>query len=108
MEKVVVIGLGLIGGSLALDIKHRGAYKIFGIDTNPAHVSRAKELGIIDAEGSFDELEDASVVIVAVPVDKVEAVTLKVLDSIGAATLVFDVGSVKEQLCKAVSNHPKR
>lgn len=108
MEKVVVIGLGLIGGSLALDIRHRGAYTISGIDTNPVHVNRAKELGIIDAEGSFDQLEDASIVIVAVPVDMVEAVVLKVLDGIGDSTLVFDVGSVKEQLCKAVANHPKR
>lgn len=108
MEKVVVIGLGLIGGSLALDIKNRGDYKVFGIDKNPDHLKRASELEIIDAEGSFDELEDASIVIVAVPVDKISEVTLKVLDNIGDSTLVFDVGSVKEQLCKSIANHPRR
>ena len=108
MEKVVVIGLGLIGGSLALDIKNRGDYKVFGIDKNPDHLKRASELEIIDAEGSFNELEDASIVIVAVPVDKISEVTLKVLDNIGDSTLVFDVGSVKEQLCKSIANHPRR
>ena len=108
MEKVVIIGLGLIGGSLALDLKQRGSYRVFGIDQNARHLSRAKELGIIDDEGSFDTLEDASVVVVAVPVDKIIEVTLKVLDHIGESTLVFDVGSVKEQLCKSIAEHPRR
>ena len=48
MEKIVVIGLGLIGGSLALDLKKRGNYKVFGIDQNPEHIKKALELGIID------------------------------------------------------------
>ena len=108
MEKVVVIGLGLIGGSLALDMKHRGDYKVYGIDKSPEHLKRALELGLIDAEGSFSELENDSIVIVSVPVDKISEVTLKALDHIGDSTLVFDVGSVKEQLCKTLENHPKR
>ena len=44
MEKLVVIGLGLIGGSLALDIKKRGNYKVYGMDANSTHIDKAKAL----------------------------------------------------------------
>ncbi|WP_456377307.1 prephenate dehydrogenase [Lutibacter sp.] len=108
MEKLVVIGLGLIGGSLALDLKKRNGYKVYGIDKNPAHIKKAIELGVIEQEINFAQLLDASVVIIAVPVDIIPQVTKKVLDVITENTLVFDVGSVKNQICKAVSEHPNR
>ena len=107
-EKLVVIGLGLIGGSLALDMKKRGAYKVFGIDNDPQHIAKALELGIIDAQEEFTGLEDAAVVIVSTPVDTIGEVTLKVLNHISDNTLVFDVGSVKNDICKSISEHPKR
>ena len=47
MEKLVVIGLGLIGGSLALDLKKREGYIVYGIDQNPEHIKKALALGII-------------------------------------------------------------
>lgn len=108
MEKIVVIGLGLIGGSLALDLKQRMPCSVFGIDKNPEHLKKAKALGIIDDEIAFSEIHTASVVIIAVPVDKIPAVALKVLDGIENDTLVFDVGSVKNNICLAIENHPKR
>jgi prephenate dehydrogenase len=108
MEKLVVIGLGLIGGSLAFDLKKRGNYTIYGIDQNPEHIKKAIELGIIDAEISFSEIVDASVVIIAVPVNIIPKLTQKVLDVVSNETLVFDVGSVKNEICKAVENHSKR
>ena len=108
MEKLVVIGLGLIGGSLALDLKKRNGYKVYGIDKDPAHIKKALALGVIDAEIDFSQLSDASVVIIAVPVDVIPQVAIKVLDAISKDTLVFDVGSVKNEICKAVSEHPNR
>jgi len=108
MEKLVVIGLGLIGGSLALDLKKRNGYKVYGIDQNAQHIKRALELGVIDEASDFSTLTDASVVIIAVPVDVIPQVTKKVLDIISKDTLVFDVGSVKNEICKAVSEHPNR
>jgi prephenate dehydrogenase len=108
MEKLVVIGLGLIGGSLALDLKLRMNFKVQGIDHNPEHIKKALALGIIDEEGSFEQLSDASVVIIAVPVNIISQVTLQVLDQISDKTLVFDVGSVKNEICKKIQNHPKR
>ena len=108
MEKLVVIGLGLIGGSLALDLKKRNGYNVYGIDTNPIHIKKALELGVIDEEIDFSQLADADVVIVAVPVNLIGVITGKVLDIVSENTLVFDVGSVKNEICKTISNHPKR
>ncbi len=108
MEKLVVIGLGLIGGSLAIDLKKRNGYEVFGIDANPAHIKKSLELGVIDSEIDFSQLSDASIVIIAVPVDAIPQVAIQVLDLISKDTLVFDVGSVKNEICKMVSNHPNR
>jgi len=106
---VFVIGLGLIGGSMALDIKT--AYPtavLYGIDANEDHLNEALELGIIQQKATFSALKDAAVVIVAIPVDVQLEVLPKVLDAISDTTLVFDVGSTKTQVCAAVENHPKR
>ncbi|NLP58843.1 prephenate dehydrogenase [Lutibacter sp. B1] len=108
MEKLVVIGLGLIGGSLALDLKKRVNFKVYGIDQNPNHVTKALELGIIDEEIDFEKISDASVVIIAVPVNVAADVTNEVLNRISKNTLVFDVGSVKQGICETILNHPKR
>ena len=108
MEKLVIIGLGLIGGSLALDLKQRMGFKVYGIDQNPDHIQKALELGIIDAEMNPSELSQASVVIIAVPVNVIPHVLKKVLDTIATNTLVLDVGSVKNEICKSIENHPKR
>jgi prephenate dehydrogenase len=108
MEKLVVIGLGLIGGSLALDLKKREGYKVYGIDRNPEHIRKALALGIIESAIDFSQLSDASVVVIAVPVNKIPEVTLKVLDLVSEDTLVFDVGSVKNEICKAIQHHPNR
>lgn len=108
MEKIVIIGLGLIGGSLAKDLKLRTNCKVYGIDANPAHIKKALELKLIDAETSFENIKDASVVIVAVPVNVIPEITTKVLELVSKNTLVFDVGSVKNKICKTLENHPNR
>jgi prephenate dehydrogenase len=108
MKKLVVIGLGLIGGSLALDLKKRLKYTIYGIDANEKHVDKALELGIIDKKGTFEDVKDAAIVVIATPVNVVASVLHKVLDLIDEETLVFDVGSVKNDICEAISKHPNR
>ena len=108
MEKLAVIGLGLIGGSMALDLKKRLNYKVLGIDNNPKHIQKALELGIIDKAATFEDLTDVDIVIVAVPVDKIAEVSSQVLDVISNNTLVFDVGSVKKNICDFIDSHPKR
>lgn len=107
--KIYVIGIGLIGGSMALDIKtlHPEA-KIYGIDNNESHLEEALALGVVDSGATFDDLVDADFVIVSVPVDVALTVLPRVLDIIGDATIVFEVGSTKMPICEAVANHVKR
>jgi len=109
MTNVFVIGIGLIGGSMVLDIKslHPDA-TIYGIDTNESHLAEAITLGVIDKVATFEDLAEADFVIVSVPVDVALAVLPKVLDAIGENSIVFDVGSTKIPICDAVANHPKR
>lgn len=108
MNKVAIIGLGLIGGSLAVDIKKAFNSTVVGIDKSQQNSERALELGFIDEVSSIESLTDVDVVIIATPVDTVPAIAAKVLDIISDDSLVFDVGSVKAGICKSLANHPKR
>ncbi|WP_418263998.1 prephenate dehydrogenase [Flavobacterium faecale] len=107
--KVYVVGIGLIGGSMVLDIK--GLYPlatVYGVDTNENHLEEALELGVIDQAAKLEDVADADFVIVSVPVDVSLKVVPQVLDYAGEETIVFDVGSTKYPICEAVANHPKR
>ncbi|WP_350292887.1 prephenate dehydrogenase [uncultured Croceitalea sp.] len=107
--KVFIIGIGLIGGSFAKDLKrlHSDA-QVFGIDTNEAHLDKAIELGLIDEKLDYNALPDADMVLVAIPVDVLVNELPKILDAVGEDTVVFDAGSTKSLVCKSVENHPKR
>ena len=107
--KIYIIGIGLIGGSMALDIK--SIYEnvtIFGIDANENHLKEAIKLGIIDQKATESDLINADLVIVCVPVDIALLILPEILNKIGEETLVFDVGSTKFPICEAIENHPKR
>ena len=107
--KVIIIGIGLIGGSLALDIKqHYPNAEIFGIDANENHLLEAEKLKIIESAGSFEDLKNADFVILSTPVDVSVLILPEILDKIGDETLVFDVGSNKMPICESVANHSKR
>ena len=109
MNNIFVIGVGLIGGSFALDIKARyPEANIFGIDKNEVHLAEAKSLGIIDNIAHLEQLPDADVVIVSIPVDATLKLLPKILSAISESTIVFDVGSTKEDICSAIKNHPNR
>lgn len=109
MKQVFIIGVGLIGGSFALDIKKQNPEcVVYGIDKSEAHLDKAKTLGIIDKKATYEDLSTADVVIVAIPVDATLEVLPKVLDLVSDETVVFDAGSTKEDICLKVKNHPKR
>ncbi len=108
MNKIAVIGLGLIGGSLALELKKSSWATIYGIDKNEDHLQKALDLGIIYEKATLDIVSEVDVVIIAVPVNIIPGISIAVLDLIGKDTLVFDVGSNKVAVCDAVRNHPKR
>ena len=106
---VFIIGTGLMGGSLALDIQEQYSdAKIYGIDTNQPNLQEALELGVIHQKATFNDLEKADIVILSIPVDKQLNVLPKVLDKITDNALIMDVGSTKAQICEVVKNHPKR
>lgn len=107
--KIYVIGIGLIGGSIALSAKELNPQiTIFGIDNNEAHTTEALALGVIDQAAVLDDLSNADIVIVSVPVDVTMTLLPQVLDRINDDAIVFDVGSTKSLVCEAVANHPKR
>jgi len=106
---IAVIGLGLMGGSFALDIKSvYSDSKIFGIDNSDSNLKEALALDLIDQIITYDDLIKMDIVLVSIPVNYSLIVIPKVLEKINENTLVFDVGSTKEAICQILENHPKR
>ena len=107
--KIGIIGVGLMGGSFALDIKVPFPSSVtYGIDDSFENLQKAKEIGLIDFVISFNDLHKMDLILVAVPVNHSLSLIPKVLDLVNSNALVFDVGSTKEAICTLLSNHPKR
>ncbi|HTJ53171.1 MAG TPA: prephenate dehydrogenase [Cyclobacteriaceae bacterium] len=108
--RTTVIGLGLIGGSIAIDLRKAGvATHLTGVDLNADHTTQALELGLVDEIKSLEEAAlDADLIITAIPVNAIRTVLLKLLDLISKDTIIIDTGSTKASICKAVAEHPKR
>ncbi|TVZ55932.1 prephenate dehydrogenase [Lutibacter sp. Hel_I_33_5] len=104
-----MIGIGLIGGSFAIDIKnHNPDVVIHGISRKDTTLNKALELNLIDKKATLDDLQNADLVIVSIPVDATLKLLPTILDKISDTTLVVDAGSTKEEICKVVEHHPKR
>ena len=108
---VTIIGLGLIGGSLALSLRQHGlAAHLIGVELSAEHARRALELGLVDevADDLAAAVRRADFIVVAVPMDAMLAVLPRVLDATGPQQTVIDVGSTKVALLAAVAGHPRR
>lgn len=106
---VFVIGIGLIGGSLAKDIKSAfDNVTVYGIESNEANLAEALSLGIIDKKATYQDLQLADMVIVSIPVDFMVTELPVILNAVHEDCVVFDVGSTKSMICKVLENHPKR
>jgi prephenate dehydrogenase len=92
-----VIGVGLVGGSLAWGAKQRGlAREVIGVDVAPESSRRAVDEGVVDAMMTMaDGVRGADLVVLAVPVGRLEAVAREVAPFTADSTVVTDVGSVK-------------
>lgn len=109
MKNIYVIGVGLIGGSLAIDIKRNDPeVLVHGVSRKQSTLDQALELNIIDKKATLDDVEHADLVIVSIPVDATVKLLPTILDKIPDTALVVDAGSTKVDICKAVENHPKR
>lgn len=105
-----VIGVGLIGGSMALALKEKGiAKKVIGVGRNAASIQKAIDLGIIDEGLPLEEaVKQSDFIYVSIPVDATIPVIKQVMDLITDKQVVADAGSTKFALCDALKNHPMR
>ena len=109
MTNIYSIGVGLIGGSLALDIKKNNPkVVIHGISRKDETLNKALEIKIIDKKAVLEDVKHADLVIVSIPVDATVKLLPAILDLIPDTGLVVDAGSTKLDICKAVEDHPKR
>lgn len=115
--KVGIIGLGLIGGSMAIDLKRRGfASEVLGVEAEPVNAAAAEKIGLVDRVVDFEQcVDEADIVVLAVPVGTAVQMLPLVLDRFQATMhdavslkVVIDVCSTKEQLAECVKDHPLR
>jgi prephenate dehydrogenase len=109
MDKIFVIGIGLIGGSLCLKIRDINPnVEIYGIDISEEHLQQALESGIIDFKSSIDNISKANLVLLTTPVDISNNIITEILDRINEKAIVIDFGSTKSNICRITKNHKNR
>lgn len=108
--KVGIIGLGLIGGSIAIDLKRKSyAEQVLGVEADPVNASAAEKIGLVDQVTDFEDcVRQSDVIILAVPVGAAIKLLPAVLDRIGEKQTVTDVCSTKKLLVNQVRLHPMR
>ena len=106
---ITIIGVGLIGGSLALDLRYKYSVKrIIGVDKSPEHLIRAKQLGLIDESASLqDAIDRSDLLILSTPVSTSCKLLPKILDKL-TNQVIIDVGSTKANILRLVKEHPQR
>ncbi len=107
---VSIIGLGLIGGSLAISIRENElAKRIIGVDSSSKNAEDAIAIRLVDEITNIETAVPlADLVIIAAPVDQTKLILPKVLDSINKNSTVIDVGSTKEGICRTADQHHNR
>ncbi|SDZ83137.1 prephenate dehydrogenase [Arachidicoccus rhizosphaerae] len=104
-----IIGLGLIGGTMAWALRDQGlSGHIIGVDNNEEHSRRALELGIIDELLTLEEaVKAADLIILAIPVTAAAKLLPELLNMVDHQ-VITDVGSTKRGLVLAAEGHPRR
>ena len=107
---ISIIGIGLIGGSLAITLKENGfARRIIGVDASQDNLDKAMRRRLIDEDMGLEEgVAAADIVVLATPVDVMLSLLPRILDKVEPHQLVIDVGSTKERLLEVVKGHPNR
>ena len=106
---VGVIGLGLIGGSIALKIKEIDSNAvIYGLDKDLNSMSYSLRKGIIDKKLDINSIDNLKYIFIAIPVDAIKSEIESILNKISNDTLVIDLGSTKYEICKRVVDHANR
>jgi prephenate dehydrogenase len=107
--RLAVIGIGLMGGSLALSLKKKGFVShVIGVDNNLDHQTEALRLGIVDEIRSLeDAVKLSDIIAIATPVNTAEKLLPLILDLVDQQ-IVFDLGSTKEAVAQIASVHAKK
>jgi prephenate dehydrogenase len=101
-NRLVVFGVGLIGGSFALALKQANAVKqVIGVGRRAETLKRAQALGIIDAIGDASSVAGADLVLIAAPVAQTETLLRKLKPHLQPGTVVTDAGSTKSDVVQA-------
>lgn len=105
---VAIIGLGLMGGSLAISLKKLDFIEsVVGSDHNPTHQKEAIELGLVEKIVKFDEVKDYDVIFLAIPVDGVISALNNLVD-IKEDTAIIDLGSTKAKIVASVPSQIRK
>ncbi len=107
---ITIIGIGLIGGSMAKMLRHhRFAKKIIGVENNAKHAKQALVIDLVDEILPLEEaIIESDLILLATPVHIATELAKKILDKLTDKQTLFDVGSTKQNICEAVATHPKR
>ncbi|NUO00144.1 MAG: prephenate dehydrogenase [Saprospiraceae bacterium] len=107
---VTIVGIGLIGGSLAITLKENGfAARIIGVDANSDNIDKAFRRRLIDETMPLENaVMQSDVIIVATPVDAMLQLLPDILTLVTEKQVVLDVGSTKVRLMEALKGHPRR
>lgn len=104
---IAIVGLGLIGGSMAIDLKTRGfANHVVGVDNSKLNSATALNIGLVDEICTLEEaMTKVDLVIVAVPVSVAAKVVSQALDLSNENQVVIDTCSTKEKICESLKYH---
>lgn len=108
--RVAVIGVGLIGGSFALNLKRLSiAKEVIGVDRSSKNIEVALRRGIIDRGAELEEaVASADLIVIATPVNAIPQLAVKILNRVNPSQIVIDMGSTKNELHEMILKHPLR
>ncbi len=108
--RIFIVGLGLIGGSLALTLKERGTVEeVMGMEVSEERAKEALSLGLADRIVPFEEgVTTAALIVLATPVDTIPMLAVKALNRVQKPQVVIDLGSTKGELCEVIDQHARR
>ncbi|MFN3630984.1 MAG: prephenate dehydrogenase/arogenate dehydrogenase family protein, partial [Casimicrobiaceae bacterium] len=102
VSRLAVIGVGLIGGSLALALRQAGAVgEVLGVGRSRANLDQALALGLIDRVAPIEEAARADIIFVATPVAQMPGIFAALAPHLAADTIVTDGGSTKRDVIAA-------
>lgn len=101
-QKISIIGLGLIGGSIGLALKDTGRFLVSGFDINPKSLNIALKIGAINQKmKTLSDIHDSDIVFVATPISETINTLNKIAPFLKTGALVTDVASVKAKIVKS-------